>query len=76
MTPPPSSPFSWLYRIHPSAKHLPFQPLPQQTNLTNDFSKWPPNPNQVYTAPCLAERKGLVTLRLVRSTIRLTSAIV
>jgi homogentisate 1,2-dioxygenase len=40
---------SWLYRIKPSANHLPFKPLPQG-NLTNDFTKWPPNPNQVRTS--------------------------
>lgn len=38
---------SWLYRIRPSVVHRPFQPHPQ-ANLTNDFTQWPANPNQVY----------------------------
>lgn len=41
---------SWLYRIRPAVHHLPFKPL-KQDNFTNDFSKWPPNPNQLRWSP-------------------------
>lgn len=41
---------SWLYRIRPSVMHKPFQPL-DQGPLTNDFSQWPPNPNQFRWKP-------------------------
>lgn len=41
---------SWLYRIRPSVVHKPFQPLPHH-NLTNDFTQWPPNPNQMRWKP-------------------------
>ena len=37
---------SWLYRIRPSVMHQPFQPRAHST-LIADFSKCPPNPNQV-----------------------------
>ena len=37
---------SWLYRMIPSAKHKPFVTI-GQGNMSNDFDKWQPNPNQV-----------------------------
>ena len=39
-----------MYRIRPAVHHLPFKPL-KQNNFTNDFSKWPPNPNQLRWSP-------------------------
>ena len=38
---------SWLYRIIPSAKHKPFVSI-EQGNMSNNFDKWQPNPNQVW----------------------------
>ena len=38
--------YSWLYRIRPSVVHQPFE-LIEEGDLTNNFEKWPPNPNQV-----------------------------
>ena len=37
---------SWLYSNIPSAKHKPFVAT-GQGNMSNDFNKWQPNPNQV-----------------------------
>ena len=37
---------SWLYRMVPSAKHKPFVAI-GPGNMSNDFDKWQPNPNQV-----------------------------
>ncbi|TKR93211.1 hypothetical protein L596_007708 [Steinernema carpocapsae] len=41
---------SWLYRIRPSVVHNPFEPI-ASTKFTNDFSKIPPNPNQLRWNP-------------------------
>lgn len=45
----------WLYRIRPSVMHSPFQRL--ANNLTNDFSSWPPNPNQLRWKPFILPEK-------------------
>uniref|UniRef100_A0A1I8AJP3 Homogentisate 1,2-dioxygenase n=1 Tax=Steinernema glaseri TaxID=37863 RepID=A0A1I8AJP3_9BILA len=41
---------SWFYRIRPSVVHHPFEPV-EQSKFTNDFSKIPPNPNQLRWNP-------------------------
>ncbi|XP_065907305.1 homogentisate 1,2-dioxygenase-like [Dysidea avara] len=41
---------SWLYRIIPSAKHKPFVSI-EQGNMSNNFDKWQPNPNQLRWKP-------------------------
>ena len=42
--------FSWLYRIRPSVLHEPFQPM-DSGNITNDFTRFKPNPNQLRWHP-------------------------
>ena len=37
---------SWLYRIRPSVLHKPFKRI-EQGHMTNKFSDWYANPNQV-----------------------------
>jgi homogentisate 1,2-dioxygenase len=49
-TPRETNKRSWLYRIRPSAVHQPFAPLKEGT-FTNNFDKWPPNPNQMRWKP-------------------------
>ncbi|XP_028412155.1 homogentisate 1,2-dioxygenase-like [Dendronephthya gigantea] len=41
---------SWLYRIRPSAVHEPFQTFAVEY-FTNDWTKYPPNPNQFRWKP-------------------------
>ncbi|PIK47754.1 putative homogentisate 1,2-dioxygenase [Apostichopus japonicus] len=41
---------SWLYRIRPSVIHKPFKPYPHKY-LTDDWSSWQPNPNQLRWNP-------------------------
>ncbi|XP_065838067.1 homogentisate 1,2-dioxygenase-like [Oscarella lobularis] len=54
---------SWLYRIRPSVGHNPFQKIDQGA-LTNDFTKWPTNPNQMrwfpFQLPSDDEKKDFV----------------
>lgn len=41
---------TWLYRIHPSAKHLPFKPYAEGNRfLSHNWDEQKPNPNQVET---------------------------
>lgn len=47
----PSLISSWLYRIRPSACHVPFKKVDNKGLLTNDFSKCTPNPNQLRWKP-------------------------
>lgn len=41
---------TWLYRIRPSVVHQPFKPY-QKSNLTENWTEQPPNPNQLRWKP-------------------------
>jgi len=41
---------TWFYRIRPSVKHLPFEPLEHAT-FTNNWHEWKANPNQMRWSP-------------------------
>uniref|UniRef100_A0A1A9W0S3 Homogentisate 1,2-dioxygenase n=1 Tax=Glossina brevipalpis TaxID=37001 RepID=A0A1A9W0S3_9MUSC len=54
---------TWLYRIHPSAKHLPFQPYVFNRFLNHDWDEQMPNPNQMRWKPfdiSTGDRKNFV----------------
>uniref|UniRef100_A0A1B0A0U1 Homogentisate 1,2-dioxygenase n=1 Tax=Glossina pallidipes TaxID=7398 RepID=A0A1B0A0U1_GLOPL len=54
---------TWFYRVHPSAKHLPFQPYMFNRYLTHDWDEQIPNPNQMRWKPFdipIGEKKNFV----------------